>query len=356
MAQLDRLWAGRVYGTNTGNVFIELTEREDKLLGTLKLVDDRWGAAEFKIEGTFADRVILKGEPIKSEKGVAVGNLHVEGNLTSEGHIRGTWNSDLGTAGTFELFPHDATTGAVRQGARAAQNSSSSDTPEQIYSKTILVGAVRVYGDDLKQLLQHMKKDFASARPIVTYNARGSQVTKYAEDFLSEGAALGNIEYLKIQIQELEAHGINKLIVVELDGSGVNEVRAQGIRESWVVGSAETLAVYLKKHERKLATTFRPFGFNFNLIVLCMLLIVLPSIASAAERATLVVLSQLALVGLYKVHQHFIPNARVNLASGGLDVVDRIVVSTISWGLAFLSVLVTKLLYSWLTPWLNLSP
>jgi hypothetical protein len=58
---------------------------------------------------------------------------------------------------------------------------------------------------------------------------RGSQVTKYSEDFIREIDTLGQINYLKITIQEPEAHGINKVVVLELVETGVSEVRVPEI-------------------------------------------------------------------------------------------------------------------------------
>ena len=47
---------------------------------------------------------------------------------------------------------------------------------------------------------------------------------------------LGTLRYLKLLIQEPEAYGINRLAVVELNAAGANEVRVQGVQESWLWG------------------------------------------------------------------------------------------------------------------------
>ena len=43
MATIGRLWAGRVFGTNTGNLFVELETTADELRGTLRFMDNLLG-------------------------------------------------------------------------------------------------------------------------------------------------------------------------------------------------------------------------------------------------------------------------------------------------------------------------
>ena len=90
--------------------------------------------------------------------------------------------------------------------------------------------------------------------------------------------------YFKIQIQEPEAHGINKVAIVELNAFSNNEVRVQGVRESWVIGKTATLLSLLKENQSNLVTTYKRFGITFNQMAVLALLVVLPEFSSWIQR------------------------------------------------------------------------
>jgi hypothetical protein len=136
--------------------------------------------------------------------------------------------------------------------------------PEQLYTKNIALGSIRLFAEDVKQLLTYIRQDFLTGRPVVTFNARGGEVTRYAEDFLRDADSLGRLGYFKVTIQEPEAYGINRLVVVELSAFGSNEVRVQGVQESWVIGKAEAIASLLRGYQSTLITTYKKFGLNLN--------------------------------------------------------------------------------------------
>lgn len=343
MAQLNKLWAGRVYGTNTGNLFIELDDTGPAVSGTLRFLDAAYGLALYSIVGTFGDTLRLEGQPaVEPVQPISLGVLTVEARLTEEGNLRGTWHSSLGTGGTFEAYPHD-----INSPAPTAKPDG--DVPEQIYTRNIALGAIRLYGDEIKRLIQYMKEDFRSGRVIATYNTRGSQVTKYVDDFLLEATALGDIEYLKIQVQEPEAHGINKLVVIEFNAHGANEVRVQGIRESWVVGKAEMLSGFLKNHQPTLVTTYKRFGLNLNSVIFLAMIILLPSIDSLTNRAIFVFGVVAIQQALLAIHVRFVPNASIHVGEAPPPVIERLWPTALSWIVAASSSLAAALLFYWLT-------
>jgi len=65
MGTLTKLWAGRVYGTNTGNLFLTFDETGPRLSGTLRFRDTDLGVAAYRLEGTFEDAIELTGSPIE---------------------------------------------------------------------------------------------------------------------------------------------------------------------------------------------------------------------------------------------------------------------------------------------------
>lgn len=346
MAVLGRLWAGRFFGTNTGNLFIELSKEGEEVAGTARLMDAAFGLNIYRMTGSFDGVLRLHGEPVHTPLGSEAGSLDVTGTLTQEGYLRGEWHSSIGTAGTFEAYPHDLPPSG--QGVLGA-----SQTPEQIYTSTILLGAVRLYAKDLWSFAEFIRKDFVVGRIIVTYVFRGSEVTKYLEDFKGDAATLAELRRVKLTIQEPEAHGINRVVIVDLNALGQNEVRVQGINESWVVGKAEATARSLRAFESPLVTNYKKFGITLNNVIFLAMLVLIPAIDSLGQRAVFVVVVALLLTALFWLHSRFIPSAVVYLGHREPSFLQRMWPSVVSWLIAATASLVAALVFLWLTSGLN---
>jgi hypothetical protein len=342
MSELGKLWAGRAYGTNTGNLFVEFDKTGPEVSGLLRFLDFQLGIAVYTVEGTFDDLLILTGHWNQGGEADAHGELSIKARLTSEGHLRGTWSSTIGTGGTLDLFPHEL---ALPKGSIASEPG----VPEQIYSRNVSIGALKLYTEDVLSLLRYIQEDFNVPRPVVTYHIRGSEVTKYASDFISEVASLGSLEYLKVTIQEPEAYGINRVVIVELSAFGSNEVRVQGIRESWVIGRAEALASFLRKYQSNLVTKYRKFGLNLNSVIFVAMLVLIPEIATLSARAMFVGATFVLLLGLLWFHQRFIPNASIQLTEAKPNAFVRAWPTILSWVVAASASLIAALVFRWLT-------
>ena len=343
METLGRLWAGRIYGTNTGNLFLELNTSGGEVSRTARLMDTLFGLAVYRVTGSFDGTLRLHGEPIQSAPGVNTGSIEATAFLTPEGHLRGEWRSSIGTAGTFKAYPHDVPAPDQRAVSGAAQ------VPEQIYTSTLNLGALRLYAKDVWALAQFIRKDFVVGRMVVTYAVRGNEVTKYLEDFQKEAAALGELRRIKLTIQEPEAHGINKVVVVDLNSMGRNEIRVQGINESWVVGKAEAISRMLRAFEKGIVTTYKKFGLTLNQIIFLAMLVLIPAITSLWQRAVFV-LFVVALLGiLFRVHSRFIPSAALFFGEKEPTVFQRIWPSLASWLITATASLAAALLFFWLT-------
>ncbi len=306
MPELATKWAGRLYGTNTGNLFIELTQDGSDVTGVARFMDQLYGLALYEFTGKFDESLELDCKPLTPQKGQELGDIKVKAILTPEGNLRGDWHSTIGTAGTFDAFPHEVSS--------VPQDSSKPDnTPEQVYNKNIELGSVRLFSDDIKKVLAFIKQDFTQGRAVVTYIVRGSKVTKYSEDFIREIEMLGEVNYLKVTIQEPEAHGINKIVVLELVENGVSEVRVSGINEAWVLGKAGSIAEEIKPNQNILVTTYRKYGLNINSIIFLAMLVAIPEILSLFRRAVFVVTVVILLGSLLLLHRKFIPNTVIYL-------------------------------------------
>jgi len=325
MTTLGRLWAGRVYGTNTGNLYVELDSSGDEVTGTLRLMDAQFGLTVYKVTGSFDGTLRLRGEPLQAPAGVTSGSIEITAILTPQGHLRGEWKSPIGTAGTFDAYPHDIPPSDQRVGGAAA-------IPEQFYTSNASLGALRLYAKDLTELVQFIRKDFVVGRPVATYTVRGNEVTKYFDDFQTEAPSLKELRRLKVTIQEPEAHGINKIVVVELNNAlGQNEIRVQGINESWVVGKAEAIGRILRTFEKGLVTTYKKFGLTFNQFIFLAMLVLIPAIDLLWQRAAFVVIVMVLLGFLYWLHSKFIPIAVVYLGAKEPTWLQRVWPSILSW-------------------------
>ncbi|MBX3504887.1 MAG: hypothetical protein KF895_05370 [Parvibaculum sp.] len=339
MTKIGRLWAGKLFGTNTGNVSAELNEQGDVVSGVIRFLDDKFGAVVYSVEGKFDGTTLaLQGEPSQAPEGVQVEKVSINGALTAEGELRGEWSSHLGTGGTFILFPHDySAKKSVPEGA----------VPEQVHSASRPLGAIRLYADDLKELIGFMSRDFSQARVIVTYRDGGSEISKYANDFIDAGERLESLRYIRLAIQEPDAHGINRLAVVELNANGLNEVRVQGVQETWVVGKAESLALFLRRYQKTLATTFRKFGLNINGVLALVALALIPELS--IERRFLFIAALVGLVSLIaQLHTRFVSNVLVFLQREKPQILQRVWPQLLSWLITLSATLVAAVVYGML--------
>jgi hypothetical protein len=72
MSGITKLWAGRVFGTNTGNLFVEMSGEDKNLSGKLRFSDGRWGVVVYAIKGAFdGTRVEFNGEVEQAPEGVS---------------------------------------------------------------------------------------------------------------------------------------------------------------------------------------------------------------------------------------------------------------------------------------------
>ncbi|MFZ7318277.1 hypothetical protein ACLS0R_18595 [Comamonas jiangduensis] len=342
MANLGSLWAGHVYGTNTGNFFLEFEKIGPTLVGKLRFMDSHFGLSLYQVEGQFDGRLALSGTCLQGMPEVETGDLVIEADLTSEGQLRGTWKSSVGTGGTFLAYPHEASLSDQREAQSTAP-------PEQLYTANITLGAIRLSIDAVDELAEFVRREFVVGRPILTYFVRGNEVTKYYQDFKADADVPYELRYLKLTIQELEAHGINRVVVVELSAHGENVVRVQGINESWVVGKAEATARMLRGYEKTLVTTYKKFGLSLNQVIFLAMLVTMPSILSLRDRIVFAAVLVALLNALYWFHQRFIPNALISVHADQPSLLRKISPTIVSWIGAASASLAAALVYKWLT-------
>lgn len=137
--------------------------------------------------------------------------------------------------------------------------------------------------------------------------------------------------------------------MVELRAYGENEIRVQGVQESWVIGKAEMLAAILRRHQSTLVTTYKRFGLNLNQFVFIGMLVVMPSIATWEHRAFFAAAVFALLIFMLWLHARFIPNASIKMTVAKPSWFARIWPSLVSWLGAMTASLIAAFLFYWLT-------
>lgn len=341
MNNLTGNWAGRIFGTNTGNLFLELEQSGARISGRARVLDNQFGLVIYSVTGDVDSNIAFTATPEKHPEGIVVGVVTVEAAVRQDGAIAGKWESAIGTAGTFEAFPH----GKVGDTPASRDR----EVPEQVFNRTVEIGSVRLFQDDLKGLITILSKDFVHARPVATFNLRGSEVTKFADAFLSELKNLPQLRSLKINIQEPEPNGINRVVTIQLTQHSGSYVSVSGSNESWVVGKAESTAKALAPYQNNVITNYRKYGLEVNGIIFFLMLVVIPEIKDWSSRLVFVLVVMGLLFALVSTHRKLVPNTVVFTTEAGPTKFRRIWPSIVSWLIAATSSIFAMWVYSLLT-------
>ncbi|MDZ7894788.1 MAG: hypothetical protein U5M50_07520 [Sphingobium sp.] len=221
MANISKNWNGHIYGTNMGNVAVSLEGEDSALHGLIRLSDNQNGVIVYEVAGSFESGSLnLTGEPQGDvPKEIVVGKLTVTGSLTPEGRIDGEWSTTIGTGGTYQLWPHQYQVRSIIPGA----------IPEQMNTSTKSLGAIRLYANNVRSIIDQLTKDFSQKRAVVTFSDKGNEKNIYSDEFESILDNLPELRYIKISVQEPELYGLNRNAMIELTAWGENTIRVQGV-------------------------------------------------------------------------------------------------------------------------------
>jgi hypothetical protein len=340
MGSFAGLWAGNIYGTNTGKVFLELEVENGRLTGIARLNDDSFGVIVYRVTGADGDDVELECTPERVPEGVEAEPAKVKGKLAPDGTVKGKWETESGTGGTLRLFPHTIETD--QQVTKTAK-------PEQIYNRVLQLGSIRLYKDDVSRVVEMVRKDFTLKNLIVTYEQHGNEVTEWADDFLKAIDQIHQLRSLKLFIQEPGAGSVNRLVNIELLETGDSTVRVSGPDETWTVGKAESVRKALSGYENSVITNYRKHGLNMNFVLFLIMLILMPSIAGILRRVIFVVTVMSLIRILFAIHSKVIPNTLVLIRAKPKGPLALAWPSILSWFLAVTSSVVAALIFWLLT-------
>jgi hypothetical protein len=331
---LGELWAGHIYGTNTGKIFLEISGSNENLVGTLRLADDQFGLAILEVTGVFSEGVLkLGGHVTEGPEGVAFGEVEATAKLQPNGTLSGEWKSTLGTGGAFQLFPHLGTRESALQPTG----------PEQVYTTTRDLGVLRLYKDDILGLIATLKSKFPTSKVVVSHTQRGADLAQYADEFEAGVESVDRLHWIKLNVLAVDSPNTPRIVTIDL-GPQYNRVVTQGADESWVLGEAEVISSSLRRREQKLSTRIGKYGVNLNLLIALAVLIVLPELP-LLQRAGFAALALLFLLIAAAAQRAWIPNFVAELNEPTPSPLARAWPSILSWIISMTAGLAAAIVY-----------
>lgn len=335
----SRLWAGHMYGTNTGRLFLSLTQDVNADVprkGTLHVSDDNFGISVFDAELDLDGEVVrLRGTPVQTGEEnpeLQIGEFVGVANLSDSGTLKGEWESSIGTAGTFILHPHS--------GAEEGEENSG---PSQVYVSSRDLGALRLYRPDINELLETLSRKFPQAKAVISYMDRGAERSIYADEFENAVRNLEKLGALRITVQAPAGGGFRKILTIDL-GQVYNRVTTNGPDESWVLGEAEATVSSLRMREQKLSTAIGKYRININQIVFLAALVLMPDLP-LQERAIFFS----AVIGLIfvadKITARLVSNFAIDLKRDRPNFWESIGPTALSWLVSVTSGVAASIVY-----------
>lgn len=300
---LGLLWAGKIYGTNTGNIFVELTEDGDRYKGLLRLLDDKFGVVVYNLTVDFdgANLQVL-GEPKDAPEGSTVAPLSAKVSLNERGEFSGVWQTELGNGGTLTLYPHDNSKSA---------NQPSADRPQQFFTKRHNFKSVVLTKSDLLQIAESFDSEFPDSDVIVSVTTETNH-SMYLKHFKDTQFTSDQAKSVKIHVQKPEGDGLSRVLAVEF-GQSENFVIAQSIDEAWAIGRVEKARLQIRPFERTYAISPTVQVLGITQIIFLVMLIYLPSLDSILDRTIYVAIVSLLIIGVSYLHSKLITNAKIYL-------------------------------------------
>lgn len=341
---LGHLWAGSAFGTNTGNLFVRLEGEDTALRGTLHLNDRATGMVVYAVEGTFDGSVLsLSGVPQTQVEGLEFGRLRAMATLNGKGELTGEWQTEIGSAGTFILFPHDE--------GQSADAGSPEGLPVQLHTARYSFGAIEIDREQIVIIADEIQRDFRKAQVVVTV-ASDTEQSRFLPDFRNSTFRSDRASVIKLFIQEPEASGLNRTVNVEF-GPHVNMAMTQGGDEAWVLGMLEKLRRSISRFERTYATNVKKMGIGINQLLLIGAVVFLPSLGSLQDKAILMA-AVLGLIGAVNwLHSRYIPFAAIYLGTKPTGLLSHMAPSVASWLISATAGIVATLLAAYLQGWMK---
>lgn len=337
---ITKRWAGKAWGTNIGEVFLRLEGEDGALSGTLRMNEQGVGIAIYAVQGSFeAPTLTLTGQPQAEIEDVEFGQLAVTGTLNAQGELRGDWETTIGSAGTFALFPHVGS-----EPANEVQRA------EQFHIARHDFGAIEIDQQQIADIGETIRQEFPAV--IVTVVA-GTEQARYLDDFKQTKFSADKAQIIKIHASKPDGAGFNQIVSIEF-GPQVNSVITQGANEAWVLGKLETLKRELRGFERTYVTNFKRWGIGINQFMLLAAIVFLPSLSGLRDRAILMSAVLALAFGVNWTHSRYFPFAAIFLREKKRSFVGRVWTSIASWVVGIAAAVVAALVGAYLQGWMQI--
>ncbi len=339
---MTRYWAGRVFGTNTGNVFVELNGDEGKLSGLLRFNDSVAGIIVYPITGKFVgSNLTLEG---RLEINGVNSSFNLDSSLLQTGNLEGLWSTNSGAGGTITLFPHQSSKGVSSQVAQA----------DQLYTARNEFEPIKLDRTEIIAIAEIVQKSFSNSKVIVTFTD-GTERSLFLDNFKQMAVTEKYIPSLKLFASEPDFGGLDKIAQVEF-GQQSNMAMTQGANEAWTLGELEKLKREIGNFERSFVTK-KYYSFSFNQFMLVTAIVALPSLASILSRAFLVIAVVVLAFLVIKLHNKFLPHASIYLGVNDESKFMRTILGSVfSWTLGLGANLIAALLAAYLAGYFNITP
>ncbi len=324
---LVKNWNGKLYGTNTGNLHLRIECTQSEVSGILHVNDDAAGLYSYKVEGTYDENGLnMVGQPQNTNEDFDFGTLTTTARLSPKGNLEGEWETSIGTAGTFALYPH-------------SQVGSHSTDPapqfyEQSHTKYYDLGAILIDRDQFIDLAEEIQKEFKKERVVISVVSETTH-SCYLDAFKAGEPENKKVPIIKIYAQEAEGEDTNKVVAVEF-GPEINRLMTQSHDEAWVLGKLAMLRAKVQKFERSYITNYKKLGVGMNQILLLMLIVVLPSLESISDRLFLSSVVLMVIGALGYLHKKFLPFAQIYLGEKPQGFGQKYFPSILSWGMGII--------------------
>jgi hypothetical protein len=342
---IGKLWAGRVFGTNVGNLFLKLQGDDQSLTGTLHISDKDHGVNVFSVHGNYdGNRLVLAGltDTQFAEKDIFYGQLSVVLTPDAKGEFRGQWKFENGAAGTLVLYPHDeaSTTEIVH-----------AQLPDQLNTARYTFRAVQLMREQIIDIANQIQNDFKN--DVVVTIIDGTEQSRFLPAFKAFKFLKSRVEVVKIFVQEQENSGLNRVVQVEF-GPQINFSMTQGSDEAWVLGMLEKIKRAIRPYELRYSTNIKNAGIGINQLLFFGAIIWLPSFERLQDR-TILMLGVISLAfGVNFLHNSYLPMASLYLGDNPKGVFSSFFPSILSWIIAVSAGVAAALLGAYLQGWLGL--
>jgi len=327
--KLGKLWAGRVTGTNVGNVFLKIDGEAGQLKGTISLNESNVGIAVYDVTGSFVENTLaLDGVPSSSIEGYEFGKLSASLELNDSGELVGEWTTSIGSTGAVTLWPQN----------QIVQKKSEYNLIPAFHSASHDFKPLVIDKPAIQNLGESLKTDFLRSDVIVTV-VNETEKRFFLEDFDEICFQFKKAKNIILFIQEVEQNGITKSVRLNL-GQSFNKLTVQGSNEAWVSGKLNVLRAEIKQYEKSFFGQMRKFGFGLNQALVLGGVIFLPSFNTWIER-TVLMLGILATVwALNATSQKWLINATIYMDDQPIGWFRKYLPSVLSWIFTIISAVI----------------